>query len=131
MVKAGKTRFNKMQNGWFGNHSKLIEPLSYDQVCAIHLYTTDSLYKDLRRDIAKHEASKWADYVCELVVGINKLPMVWKTTFRGISQAYVDNDQNFFDGYNENNTCTTMGWYEFNIIKKECCERICRNKKRY
>ena len=104
MVSKGRVRFNSMQNGWFwNNYSKLIEPLSYDQVCAIHLYTTNLLYIDLRRDIARHEASKWADYICELVVGINKLPMVWEKTFRGISKAYLDNDPTFFDGYNKNN----------------------------
>ena len=110
MVKAGKSCFNTMQNGsgyqWLNkltnnNHSALIEPLSYDQVCAIHLYTTDLLYTHLSEDIAKHQVSKWADYVCELIVGINKLPMTWEKPIGDVNLAsYLKNDATFFDGIN-------------------------------
>ena len=61
MKSASKKCFIWMQK--HKDHSRLIEPLSYDQVCAIHLYTMEgefekSVFKPLHRDIAGHAASK-------------------------------------------------------------------------
>jgi len=98
MIQESKNKYNKMKK----SNSSLIEPLSFDQIAAIYLYTTNYLYKDVRRDLSAMKAT-YADYVCELIVGINKLPMVWQTTYRGFSAGFLKRDPNFFSQYKKGN----------------------------
>ena len=101
MKTGARNKYNTMRAN--PQHESLIAPLSYDQICAIYLYTTSLLYRELSNDINRdHNGSRFADYVCELIVGINKLPMQWTKTYRGFSTRYSAYP-NFFDGYQNNN----------------------------
>merc|ERR1712113_819768 len=98
MYEASKNKCNAMKS----SHSSLIEPLSFDQIAAIYLYTTSYCYKDVRRDLTAMKTT-YADFICELIVGINKLPMYWQKTWRGFSSGYLSRDPNFFSQYEKGN----------------------------
>ena len=66
--------------------------------------------------------------ICELVVGIYKLPMVWETTFRGISNSYVINDPTFFDGC-DNNKIIRWDGMNSTSLKREVAKKFAETKK--
>ena len=120
--KFGDSTFNAMKqqsinkyNSLKSSHPTLIEPLSFDQIAAIYLYTTNYLYKALNYEL-RDGKSEFADFTVELVVGINKLPMVWTKTYRGLKSNFKTYHSYIPDVYKKG---AVVRWDAFNSTTKE------------
>eukprot|EP01083_Nonionella_stella_P080887 222481_1 len=69
---------------------ELIKSMSFDEISAIYLYTTNTLYRELNASLRERK-DEFAIFCGPLISGVSKLPFEWKPLYRGVSfQGVVD-----------------------------------------
>eukprot|EP01084_Bolivina_argentea_P016368 30632_1 len=62
--------------------------MSFDEIAAIYLYTTNYVYRAFNASLRSHN-DKWRIFCASLVSGVSKLPLESKPLYRGVSYHEV------------------------------------------